>query len=70
MGHTFRIDPASLSGATRADDILRWDSLSHLTLILGLEKRFNVDLPAEPMRLAQDVDGVVQLIAAALARAA
>jgi acyl carrier protein len=66
MARTFRLDRASITEDTRADDVLRWDSLNHLTLVLGLEKRFNTALPAEPMRMAQDVRGVVDLIVAAL----
>lgn len=62
IGETFEIDPASVSEATKAADVPGWNSLSHLILLTGIEKEFDVALPMAEAYAAQDVGEMVRLI--------
>ncbi len=42
---TFEIDPESVTEATAAADVPGWRSLSHLALLTGIEKAFDIELP-------------------------
>jgi len=61
---TFRCPNAAISRETTALDIDGWDSLSHTELMLELEERFGVELPAERMFELKDVGELTDLIAA------
>lgn len=62
MGRMFNVPPDTITEATRAVDVKGWDSLSHLILLTGLEKKFDVELPAGRAHAAQDVGELVALI--------
>ncbi len=62
---TFRQPGAQISRETQALDIDGWDSLSHTTLILEVEKRFDVRLPPDRVFDLADVGELVDLIAQA-----
>src|SRR5471032_3357747 len=49
----FNIDPASLTAATESADVSRWDSASHLMLMMALEEEFNISF---------ELDEVVELM--------
>jgi acyl carrier protein len=67
MARTFDVPESAITEATIADDIETWDSVSHLVLLTGLEKRFNVALPTDEVNAAQDVGGLLDIIERTLA---
>lgn len=67
MARTFDVDPAVISERTTAEDVSGWDSVSHLVLLTGLEKRFNVALPTDKVHAAQDVGALIDIIERTLA---
>jgi acyl carrier protein len=67
----FDDDEIVLSDSTTADDIDGWDSIMHLNLIIGMEKRFGVKFAAaEIARMkakGQNVGTLIQLLGHKLA---
>jgi acyl carrier protein len=43
----FNIDEAGLAPDSSADDVLGWDSMGQLMLILELEQQFAIEIPPE-----------------------
>ena len=70
MARVFNVEPALFSDETQAIDVVGWDSLSHLILISGLEKQFDVELPLDKAHAAQNVGELVDLIYTCLQAAA
>ncbi len=62
---TFRQPSAEVDRATTAMDIDGWDSLSHTMLILQVEQRFGVRLPADRVHELDDVGELADLVAEA-----
>ena len=65
---TFHQPKAEVTRDTVALDIDGWDSLSHTSLILEVEKHFGVRLPADRVYDLVDVGELVDLIAEAQGR--
>lgn len=63
VGAVFNVPPASITRATVAEDVPGWDSLTHVYLILEMERRFAVRLPVEEVFSLENVGGLVDLIA-------
>ena len=51
----FDLEPAEFSEKLTPEDVLRWDSLGHMTLVMELEEQFGVHL---------EVDDVMELTSA------
>ena len=49
----FDDDDIVVTSALTADDVPEWDSLSHIRLILAVQKAFNVKFSAAPNRRPQ-----------------
>jgi acyl carrier protein len=47
LADLFKVLPEDINDDTSMDTIERWDSLSHLNLILALESEFNITLTEE-----------------------
>lgn len=58
----FGVDPASITAATVAGDVMGWDSFSHGTLILELESVLGQSLPLERTLEVQNVGELAQLV--------
>ena len=63
---TFLDDTLEIDRATTALDVPGWDSLSHTIVILALEKRFGITIPAGTE--FADVGALVDTIARHVAR--
>jgi len=61
MARVFGVDPSRIVDATRAEDIDGWDSLMHLIVLTGIERRLRVKLPMEKAYAAQNVGALVSL---------
>lgn len=62
MTRVFDVEPSRISEATRADDIEAWDSLTHLVVLTGIERRLGVKLPMDEAYAAQNVGALVNLV--------
>lgn len=60
---TFQQPDVEITRETVALDVDGWDSLSHTMLILDIEKRFGVRLPADRVYDLADVGELVDLVA-------
>ncbi len=56
------LDEIDLTEDTTADDIDEWDSLSHIQLIVAIEKGFNIKLTAREVKELADVGEMVSCI--------
>ncbi len=65
---SFGVSPASLTDATKAQDVDGWDSLAHATLILRLQRIFKMRLDAAKANSAQDLGTLIELIRQTLGR--
>lgn len=61
VAKTFGVDAAAVDVATTADDVDGWDSLAHATLLIRIEKHFNIDLGPEGSG-AQDLGALIALV--------
>jgi acyl carrier protein len=59
---TFGVKPESIFDSTKAGDVEGWDSLSHLVVLTGIEKRVRVKLPLTEAYEAEDVGALVELV--------
>jgi acyl carrier protein len=67
MIDVFDIDDVELTPATTADDIEEWDSLSHVRLLVAVERRFKVKFSnseIEKLKSVGDLIGLIQAKAA------
>ena len=51
-----------LQEVTTSDDIIEWDSLSHIQLIVEIEKHFHVDFPAMQIISWKNVGDMIDYI--------
>jgi acyl carrier protein len=68
LNHLFRDvfddDNVSVTGDTTAADIDGWDSLAHITLILGVEREFRIKMSAAEVGSLKNVGQMIDLIVA------
>jgi acyl carrier protein len=66
MKDVFEVDEVSIGDETTADDIEEWDSLSHVRLLVALERAFNIRFTNAEIDALQsaNVGGLVKTIAA------
>lgn len=55
-----------LNMETTADDVEDWDSLSHIQLVVGLEKHFHIKFHAREIMEWENIGGVVNSIVSKL----
>ena len=66
VARSFGIDPATVSNTTTAEDVDGWNSLAHATLVMRVERIFNVDLDRSAAFGAQDLGALSDLIVSSL----
>ena len=68
LNHLFRDifddDDISVTDATTAADINGWDSLAHITLILGVEREFRIKMTAAEVGSLKNVGQMIDIITA------
>ncbi|MCB9652759.1 MAG: acyl carrier protein [Deltaproteobacteria bacterium] len=61
-------DEVQVSATLTADDVEDWDSLSHVTLILAIERHFGVRFATGEVEKAKNVGELAQLVLQHLTR--
>jgi acyl carrier protein len=57
-------DPLPLTEATRADDVEGWDSITHIRLLIALERHFGFEFASDEAAGLVNVGALVDLVAA------
>ena len=58
----FDDDSLEIGESTNSDDIEDWDSLEHITLVVSMEKEFNVKFDIKVVNKLENVGQMVDLI--------
>ena len=58
----FDDDSLEIDDSTNSDDIEDWDSLEHITLVVSMEKEFNVKFDIKVVNKLENVGQMVDLI--------
>lgn len=58
----FDDDELVITDETNADDIEDWDSLEHISLIVAMEKEFNMKFDIKQVNKLENVGGMIDLI--------
>jgi acyl carrier protein len=58
------VDEANVTAATTASDIEEWDSLSHIRLIVAIERKFKVKFKNSEIESLKSVGDLIALIQA------
>lgn len=56
------IDDVTLSMSSSPDDFEKWDSLTHIRLILSIEKKFDVTFSPEDMESMTCIGDIVSIL--------
>jgi acyl carrier protein len=62
VADVFQVPAASVTPATEAADVQGWDSLAHSRVIMSIERRCSVRLPARQAFLAANVGALSDLV--------
>ena len=58
----FDDDSIEIFGGMTAEDILDWDSLNHITLVINVEKEFGLKLNLAEVGKLENIGGMIQLL--------
>lgn len=64
MEDVFDVDDLSVTPTTTAEDIEEWDSLSHIRLIVAVERKFKIKFKTAEIEGLKNVGDLVSLIGA------
>ena len=62
----FDDDELIITDATNSDDIDDWDSLEHITLIISMEKEFNMKFDIKEVNKLENVGQMIDMICSKL----
>jgi len=62
MRDVFDVDDLVISESTTADDIEEWDSLSHIRLIVAIERKFGFKFKNSEIETLKNVGDLIGLI--------
>lgn len=62
MCEVFDNDDLTVTASTSADDIDEWDSMSHLQLIVAIEKKYNMRFALGELQALKNIGEMVELI--------
>lgn len=64
MIDVFDVDDLTVTPATTADDVEEWDSLSHVRLVVAIERKFGIKFTNSEIEGLKSVGDLVNLIEA------
>jgi acyl carrier protein len=67
MEDVFDVDNLEVTPKTTADDIEEWDSLSHIRLVVAIERRFKIEFKNSEIGNLKNVGDLIGLIDAKVA---
>jgi acyl carrier protein len=70
MSDTFDVDDLQVTPATTAGDIEEWDSLTHIRLIVAIERAFKIKFSNAEIERLRNVGDLVDAIASKTGQAA
>jgi acyl carrier protein len=62
MRDVFDVDDLVISESTTADDVEEWDSLSHIRLIVAIERKFGFKFKNSEIETLKNVGDLIRLI--------
>lgn len=62
MRDVFDADDLVVTLETRADDVEEWDSLSHIRLVVAIERKFGIKFKNSELESLQNVSDLVSLV--------
>jgi len=62
LSTTFKIPLDEVKANTNADNTPAWDSLSHLRLVMALEREFDITIDPKHFSKISDVKGIVEVV--------
>jgi acyl carrier protein len=64
MSEVFYVDDLDVTESTTADDVAEWDSLSHIRLIVAVERKFKIKFKNSEIESLKNVGDLVKMIEA------
>ena len=62
MSKVFEIDLSEISNNTNQKDIMKWDSLQHLNLIVEIEDKFDISIDPEDISVMVTVEKIIEVV--------
>lgn len=62
MSKVFEIDLSEISNNANQKDIMKWDSLQHLNLIVEIEDKFDISLDPEDISAMVTVEKIIEVV--------
>ena len=67
MIDVFDIDDIAITSGTTAEDVEEWDSLSHVRLLIAVERKFKIKFSNSEIESLKSVGDLVRVVQAKLA---
>jgi acyl carrier protein len=61
---TFAHDASNFSAATVPDDVKKWDSIGHMSMVAAMEEKFGVQFEVDEIMEMIDVQKILEVLAA------
>ena len=62
LSDVFQMDAAAITDETTMEDVERWDSLTHMKLVVSLEQTYNIELSAEQIMAMRNIKAIKEII--------
>ena len=62
LASVFNVDAGSISDATSADNLVQWDSLQHLNLVLTLEESLGIRLSDDHTLMMTSMSAIKKIL--------
>ena len=62
MGRVWEIDPAAIPPDAGFNNIIQWDSLGHVNLLIALEKEYNIAIDYEMLTKLVSISAIIEFL--------